>query len=55
MNLTSISEDVGLIPGLSLIVAASCSVGSRHSLDPVLLWRWPVAAPAAAAPIQPLA
>ena len=31
----------------------SCSVGSRHGLDPTLLWLW--CRPAAAAPIWPLA
>ena len=53
MNLTSIHEDVDLIPGLSLGVAMSSGVSHRQGLDPAFLclWLWP----AAAAPIQPLA
>ena len=44
-NLTSIHEDVDLIPGLAEwvkgpSVAVSCSVGRRHDLDLALLWLW---------------
>ena len=39
-NLTSIHEDVHLIPGLIHGVAASCGVGHRCGLDPALLWLW---------------
>ena len=57
-NLTSIHEDVGLIPGLAQLVkgsvaAVSCGVGHRHGSDLVLLQLWP--RPAAVATIQPLA
>ena len=51
VNLTSIHEEVGLIPGLTQhrgsSVAVSCGVGRRHCLDLVLLW----CRPAATAPI----
>ena len=52
MNLTSIHEDVGSIPGLTGI-AMSCGIGYRLSLDPMLLWLW--CRPAAVALIRPLA
>ena len=56
-NLTSIHENVGLIPGLTQWVnslapttaAVRCGVGCRHISDLVLLWLW--YRPAAAAPI----
>ena len=52
-NLTSLLEDAGSIPGLSVdrgsSVAVSCSVGHRHGLDSLLLWLW--CRPAAVAPI----
>ena len=48
-NLTSIHEDVGLIPGL----AVSCGIGCRCSLDPQLLWLW--CRLAAVSPIRSLA
>ena len=38
MNLTSIHEDEGSIPGLS--VEVSCGVGHRHGSDLALLWLW---------------
>ena len=54
MNLTSIREDVGLVPGLNSVgwgsgVAVSCGVGPKCSLGPVWLWL------AAVAPIRLLA
>ena len=39
--------------GLGSVIAMSCGIGLRHSLDPVLLWLW--CRQAAAAPIRPLA
>ena len=58
-NMTSIYEDMCLIPGLAQwikgsSVAVSCSVG--HSLDLALLrlWLWLWQRPAAAAPITPI-
>jgi len=49
MNSTSIHEDVGLIPGLTM----SCGVGCRCGSDPALLWLWH--RPAAVALIRSLA
>ena len=49
MNLTSIHEDAGSIPGL----AVSCGVGHRRGSDPSLLWLWH--RPVATAPMRPLA
>ena len=45
MNLTSIQEGVGSIPGLTQwvkgsSVAVSCRVGCRSGSDPKLLWLW---------------
>ena len=56
-NLTRNHEVAGSIPGLAQWVkgsgvAVSCGVGSRHGLDPVLLWLWHRLA--ATAPIRPL-
>ena len=48
-NLTSLYEDVGSIPGLTLGIAVSCGIGCRCGSDPVLLWR----RPAASVPIDP--
>ena len=57
-NLTSIHEDVGLVPGLAhwvkgSSIAVSCGVSRRRGSDLVLLWLWH--GPAPAAPFQPLA
>ena len=56
-KLTSIPEDAGSIPGLTLgyrcSFAVSCGVGHRHGSDPALLWLW--RRPAATAPIRSFA
>ena len=43
-NMTSIHEDVGLIPGLAHCVqnpvAINCGIDHRWGSDPVLLWLW---------------
>ena len=57
-NPTSIHEDAGLIPGLTLWVnnlslLPAVALGLRRGLDLALLWLWH--RPAAAAPIGPLA
>ena len=51
MNLTSIYEDLGSIPGSPLQVkdALSCGAGRRHGSDLAWLWLWH--RPAATAPI----
>ena len=58
MNLTSIHEDLGSIPGLAPVgwgsgIAMHCGGGRRCGSDPTLPWLW--CRPAAVAPIWPLA
>ena len=58
VNLTSINEDTGLVPGFDQwvkdsSVAVSCGVGCRCGLDPKL--QWLLRGPAATAWIGPLA
>ena len=56
INLNSIHEDVGLIPGLGHwvkdLTCYELCLGHRNGLDPALLWLWHRAA--AAALIHPL-